>query len=86
MKLEYIILIILVISLYEFSLKDYIKEKKNREYIKNHLEVGSKIICKNGLIAYVKEINNDELLIVSGTNEKHSYMTILDSDIRSILS
>lgn len=86
MKLEYIILIVLAIGFYETSVKEYLKDKKNKDFIINNLKLGSKVITNKGIIGEVVEINNEDVIIISGSNENHSYMRILIKEIKNIIN
>lgn len=86
MKLEYLILIILTIGFYETSIKEYLKDKKNRDFILNNLELGSKIVTNKGIIGEVVEINNGDVVIISGSKENHSYMKVMIKEITNIIN
>ena len=85
MKLEYLILIILAIGFYETSIKDYLKDKKNREFILNNLKLGSKVITNKGIIGEVIEINDNDVILVSGSNKNNSYIRVLIKEITNII-
>ena len=68
LKLEYIILIILALMFYFYSLK-----------------YGSRIITESKIIGEVLEINKNECLIITGTEEKNSYLLIKLNSIESII-
>ena len=86
MKLEYLILIILAIGFYETSIKDYLKDKKNREFISNNLKLGSKVITNKGIIGEVIEINDNDVILVSGSNKNNSYIRVLIKEITNIIN
>lgn len=85
MKLEYLGLIILAYGFYEAAIKDAVKAKKNRDFVANNLEVGSKITTFSGIIGQVLMIDGDRVDIVTGTIDKHSYLTIKKSQIKNII-
>lgn len=85
LKLEYIILIILALMFYFYSLKDDLERKKNKKFVKNNLKIGSRIITESKIIGEVLEINKNECLIITGTEEKHSYLLIKLNSIESII-
>lgn len=76
MRLEYIILIILLFGFYETSIKDDIKRKKNREYVYDNLEIGSKIVTYTGIIGEVTDIDGEVVTILSGTFDSISKIKI----------
>lgn len=84
-KLEYIILIILALMFYFYSLKDDLDKKKNKKFIKKNLKVGSKILTESKIIGEVIELNTRDCLIISGKNEKYSYFLIETDSIEKIL-
>ncbi|WP_244264227.1 preprotein translocase subunit YajC [Anaerococcus senegalensis] len=85
LKLEYIILIILALMFYFYSLKDDLEHKKNKKFVKNNLKIGSRIITESKIIGEVLEINKNECLIITGTEEKNSYLLIKLNSIESII-
>ena len=85
MKLEYLVLIILLIYYYKTSIKDKIFEDKNKKIIKENLKVGSKVITKSGIIAEVIEIDDISLIILTGNNLNHSYLRIDRDSIKTII-
>lgn len=85
MKLEYLILIILLIYYYKTSIKDKLSDDKNKKFIKENLKQGSKIITKSGIIAEVIEIDNPYLLVVTGNNMNQSYLKIEVDSVRAII-
>lgn len=85
MKLEYIALLILAFGFYETSIKDSKKRKKAKDFVENNLEVGSKITTFSGIVGEVISIDGQKVTIVSGTIEKHSYLTIKKSEIETII-
>lgn len=85
MRLEYIILIILAVGFYYINLNDYRKDKNRESYVNDNLKESSKVITKSGIIGYVKKINKNEVLIITGEGEKLSYLTIEKSYIDNIL-
>ncbi|MBM0045732.1 preprotein translocase subunit YajC [Anaerococcus sp. DFU013_CI05] len=86
MKLEYIILIILLFGFYETSIKDDIKRKKNREYVNENLDIGSKITTFSGVIGEVTEIEGEVVTILSGSFDSISKIKIKKSEIENIIS
>ncbi len=85
LKLEYIILIILALMFYFYSLKDDLDKKKNKKFIKKNLKVGSKILTESKIIGEVIELNISDCLIITGKDEKHSYLLIETDSIEKIL-
>lgn len=85
MRLEYIILIILLFGFYETSIKDDIKRKKNREYVYNNLEIGSKIVTYTGIIGEVTDIDGEVVTILSGTFDSISKIKIKKSEVEKII-
>ncbi|WP_394023355.1 preprotein translocase subunit YajC [Anaerococcus martiniensis] len=85
MRLEYIILIILLFGFYETSIKDDIKRKKNREYVYNNLEIGSKIVTYTGIIGEVTDIDGEVVTILSGTFDSISKIKIKKSEVENII-
>lgn len=85
MRLEYIILIILAVGFYYINLSDYRKDKNRESYVNDNLKESSKVITKSGIIGYVKKINKNEVLIITGEGEKLSYLKIEKSYIDNIL-
>lgn len=86
MKLEYIILIILLFGFYEKSIKDDIKRRKNREYVYENLEIGSKITTFSGIIGEVTNIDGEIVTILSGDYDNISKLKIKKSEIENIIS
>ncbi|WP_296141421.1 preprotein translocase subunit YajC [uncultured Anaerococcus sp.] len=86
MRLEYIILIILLFGFYETSIKDDIKRKKNREYVNENLDIGSKITTFSGVIGEVTEIEGEVVTILSGSFDSISKIKIKKSEIENIIS
>lgn len=86
MRLEYVILIILLFGFYEKSLKDDIKQRKNREYIYENLETGSKITTFSGIIGEVTDIDGEVVTILSGDYDSISKLKIKKSEIENIIS
>lgn len=86
MKIEYIILIILALGFYQVSVKDYIEKKKNRDFINDNLEVGSKIITFSGIIGEVSKIDGEIITILSGDRDNFSTLNIKKSEIKNIIS
>mgnify|MGYP002712242715 CR=1 FL=1 len=86
MRLEYIILIILLFGFYETSLRDDIKQRKNREYIYENLEIGSKITTFSGIIGEVTDIDGEVVTILSGDYDSISKLKIKKSEIENIIS
>ena len=85
LKLEYIILIILALMFYFYSLKDDINRKKNKKFIKENLKIGSKIITESKIIREVVEINKTDCLIISGKDDKFSYILVKIGSIENII-
>lgn len=85
MRLEYIILIILAVGFYYINLSDYRKDKNRESYVNDNLKESSKVITKSGIIGYVKKINKNEVLVITGEGEKLSYLIIEKSYIDNIL-
>lgn len=85
MRLEYIILIILLFGFYETSIKDDIKRKKNREYVYENLEIGSKIVTYTGIIGEVTDIDGEVVTILSGTFDSISKIKIKKSEVENII-
>lgn len=85
MKLEYIILIILSIGFYETSIKEANKLRKNKEFINNNLDIGSKIRTKSGILGQVVDIDNEKVAIISGNHKHNSYLTIDKNEIENII-
>lgn len=86
MRLEYIILIILLFGFYEKSIKDNIKQRKNREYVYENLEIGSKITTFSGIIGEVTDINGEVVTILSGDYDNINKLKIKKSEIENIIS
>lgn len=85
MRLEYIILIILAIGFYYININDYRKDKNRENFINDNLKETSKIITKSGIIGYVKKIDKNEVIVITGEGENLSYLTIEKSYIDNIL-
>ncbi|MFO3664773.1 preprotein translocase subunit YajC [Anaerococcus sp. ENR0831] len=85
MRLEYIILIILLFGFYETSVKDDIKRKKNREYVYDNLEIGSKIVTYTGIIGEVTDIDGEVVTILSGTFDSISKIKIKKTEVENII-
>lgn len=86
MRLEYLILVILALGFYETSIKSEIKEKKNREFIENNLEIGSKVITDKGIVGEVVKIDGEDVILITGTADNHSYIRLLKKEISNIIS
>lgn len=86
MRLEYLILVILALGFYETSIKSEIKEKKNREFIENNLEMGSKVITDKGIVGEVVKIDGEDVILITGTADNHSYIRLLKREISNIIS
>lgn len=86
MRLEYLILVILALGFYETSIKSEIKEKKNREFIENNLEIGSKVITEKGIVGEVVKIDGEDVILITGTADNHSYIRLLKKEISNIIS
>ena len=85
LKLEYIILIVLALMFYFYSLKDDLVKKKNKKFIRGNLNVGSKIMTESKIIGEVVEFNKTDCLIISGNEEKNSYLLLETDSIEKIL-
>lgn len=85
MRLEHIILIILAIGFYYININDYRKDKNRENFINDNLKETSKIITKSGIIGYVKKIDKNEVIVITGEGENLSYLTIEKSYIDNIL-
>lgn len=86
MRLEYLILVILALGFYETSIKSEIKEKKNREFIDNNLEIGSKVITDKGIVGEVVKIDGEDVILITGSVDNHSYIRLLKKEISNIIS
>lgn len=86
MRLEYLILVILALGFYETSIKSEIKEKKNREFIENNLDMGSKVITEKGIVGEVVKIDGEDVILITGTADNHSYIRLLKKEISNIIS
>lgn len=86
MKIEYIILIILALGFYQVTVKDYIEKKKNKDFINDNLEEGSKIITFSGIIGEVSKIDGEIITILSGDRDNFSTLNIKKSEIKNIIS
>ena len=85
LKLEYIILIILALMFYFYSLKNDLDKIKNKKFIKKNLKVGSKILTESKIIGEVIELSTTDCLIISGKDEKYSYFLIETDSVEKIL-
>ena len=85
LKLEYIILIILALMFYFYSLKDDLVKKKNKKFVRENLKVGSKILTESKIIGEVIELSTTDCLIISGNEEKNSYLLLETDSIEKIL-
>lgn len=86
MRLEYLILVILALGFYETSIKSEIKEKKNREFVENNLEMGLKVITDKGIVGEVVKIDGEDVILITGTAGNHSYIRLLKREISNIIS
>ena len=86
MRLEYLILAILAFGFYETSIKSYIKEKKNREFVENNLEIGSKVTTDKGIVGEVVKIDGEDVILITGSVDNHSYIRLLKKEISNIIS
>ncbi len=84
-RLEYVILIILCLAYYFYVVKEDRNKSSNTKFIKSNLKEGSKIITKSGLIGQVIKIDKNEVLIVSGKENKFSYLNITIDSIEKII-
>lgn len=86
MRLEYLILVILALGFYETSIKSEIEEKKNRKFVENNLEIGSKIITDKGIVGEVVKIDDEVVILITGSADNHSYIRLLKKEISNIIS
>ena len=86
MRLEYLVLVILALGFYETSIKSEIKEKKNRKFVENNLEIGSKVITDKGIVGEVVKIDDEVVILITGTADNHSYIRLLKKEISNIIS
>ena len=85
MKLEYLIIIIILYYFYETSLKNEMIEKKNKKFIDENLSEGSKIVTKSGIIGEVTKIEDNCVIIATGTLDSITYLKVEKDSIKSIL-
>lgn len=85
MKLEYIIILILLVYFYKVSVKDYLAEKKNSKFIRENLQISSKVLTKSGIVGEVISIEGESLVIITGSADNNSYLEILIDEIKTIL-
>ncbi|WP_243342989.1 preprotein translocase subunit YajC [Anaerococcus sp. AGMB09787] len=85
MKFEYIIILILLVYFYKVSVKDYLAEKKNSKFIRENLEISSKVLTKSGIVGDVISIEGESLVIITGSADNNSYLEILIDEIKTIL-
>ena len=85
-RIEYIFIIIISICFYNYVVKDEIKINKNKKFIENNLKEGSIILTKSGIVGEIIEIDKKECLIISGKNEKSSYLLIHKDFIEKIIA
>ena len=86
MRLEYLVLVILALGFYETSIKSEIKEKKNRKFVENNLEIGSKVITDKGIVGEVVKIDDEVVILITGSADNHSYIRLLKKEISNIIS
>lgn len=86
MRLEYLVLVILALGFYETSIKSEIKEKKNRKFVENNLEIGSKVITDKGIVGEVVKIDDEVVILITGSVDNHSYIRLLKKEISNIIS
>lgn len=84
-KLEYIILIALALIFYFTSIREDLKSKDNKKYIKNNIKIGSKILTESKIIGEVVSFDRNECLIITGKKDKYSYILIDFNSIESII-
>lgn len=84
-RLEYIILIILSLSYYFYVKKEEDKLRDNKDFIKENLTNGSKIITESGIVGEVVKIDGNTCIIVSGDLDRISYFKITIDSIGKIL-
>lgn len=85
MRLEYLVLVILALGFYETSIKSEIKEKKNRKFVENNLEIGSKVITDKGIVGEVVKIDDEVVILITGSADNHSYIRLLKKEISNII-
>ena len=85
MRLEYIILIILVVWFYFTNINEYRKDKNREYFLNDNLKVSSKVTTKSGIIGYVAKIDKNEVILITGDEENLSYIKIDKSYIENIL-
>lgn len=85
MKIEYLILIILLVYFYKISIKDSISESKNKKFIQENLKIGSYVVIMSGIIGEVIEMDESTVIIVSGNREHRSYLRIEKESIKKII-
>lgn len=85
MRLEYIILIILVVWFYFTNINEYRKDKNREYFLNDNLKVSSKVTTKSGIIGYVAKIDKNEVILITGDEENPSYIKIDKSYIENIL-
>lgn len=85
MKIEYIIILILIGYFYKVSVRDYLKEKKNSKFIRENLDISSKVLTKSGIVGEVISMEGESLVIVTGSADNNSYLEILIDEIKTIL-
>lgn len=86
MRLEYLVLFILALGFYETSIKSEIKKKKNRKFVENNLEIGSKVITNKGIVGEVVKIDDEVVILITGSVDNHSYIRLLKKEISNIIS
>ncbi|MDD7044118.1 MAG: preprotein translocase subunit YajC [Anaerococcus sp.] len=85
MKLEYIIILILIGYFYKVSVRDYLVEKKNSKFIRENLQISSKVLTKSGIVGEVVSMDGESLVIITGSEDNNSYLEIVIDEIKSIL-
>ncbi|MDY3005447.1 preprotein translocase subunit YajC [Anaerococcus sp. AGMB00486] len=84
-KLEYIVLIILALIFYFTTIREDQKRKENKKFIKKNIKIGSRVITESKIIGEVIEYDNTECLIVTGKDDKISYILIDFNSIESLI-
>lgn len=84
-KLEYIVLISLALIFYFYVLKDDMKKKRDKKFVKNNLAKGCKIITESKIIGEVIEFDEVECLIITGKEDKFSYILVKLDSIEAII-
>lgn len=85
LKLEYLVLIFLGFLFYFYALRDDLKKRENKKFIKSNLKVGYKVVTESKIIGEVVSFNKIECLLVTGKNDKVSYILVKFDSIESII-